>query len=163
MNPPHVPMLSTISKTNNYIAEIHSDANMFATLFFGVLDPQAGDLSYINCGHEPPIVSSRMKIGQRLKPTGPALGMMPDSEYKVLDTQFRPGDILFAFIDGVTEAQNGNGEFFTKERLFALLSEPVDSAKTLIDRVKLELFNHISDSAQSDDVTMIAVGRRNKT
>ncbi len=163
INPLHVPMLSTIRQTNNYIAEIHSDANMFATLFFGVLDPKSGGFSYINCGHEPPIISSQMKIGKRLKPTGPALGMMPNSAYKVLDTQFNPGDILFAFTDGVTEAQNRDGEFFTKERLLTLLAEPADSAATLIDRVKFELFDHISDSVQSDDITMMAVRQRKRT
>jgi serine phosphatase RsbU (regulator of sigma subunit) len=162
MNPSHVPMLSTIRQANNYIAEIHSDANMFATLFFGVLDPKSGGLNYINCGHEPPIVSSQMKVGQRLKPTGPALGLMPDSEYKVLDTQFNPGDILFAFTDGVTEAQNRDGEFFTKERLLSLLSKPADSAEALIDRVINELYNHISDGVQSDDVTMIAVRQKKR-
>jgi sigma-B regulation protein RsbU (phosphoserine phosphatase) len=163
IEPMHDPLLNTIKQTNNYIAEIHSEANMFATMFFGLLDPESGVLRYINCGHEPPVVAGQMGIGKRLKPTGPALGMMPDSDYKIHVTQFEPGNILFAFTDGVTEAQNKDGEFFSKERLLKLLSEPTDSAESLIDKVKFSLYDHISDSVQSDDVTMIAVRQRKRS
>lgn len=52
---------------------------MFATLFMGILEHETGRLRYVNCGHEPPLVIGQGRIVQRLKPTGPALGVFPDS------------------------------------------------------------------------------------
>ncbi len=63
--------------TNNYIAKIHGDEGMFATLFFGVLEPSSGKLYYINGGHEPLFVINSNGIKTNLDPTGPAVGMMP--------------------------------------------------------------------------------------
>jgi serine phosphatase RsbU (regulator of sigma subunit) len=155
------PLLDTIKQTNNYIAETHSESGMFATLFFGVLDPESGVLNYINCGHEPPIAIGQGKIKEMLKPTGPAVGLMPNPEYKVQEVSLHPGDILFAFTDGVTDAQNEAGEFFTKARLLAILASHFDSAEALMDRIKIDLYDHISAAGQFDDVTMIAMRRKN--
>lgn len=155
------PLLDTIKQTNNYIVETHSESGMFATLFFGVLDPESGVLNYINCGHEPPIAIGQGKIKEMLKPTGPAVGLMPNPEYKVQEASLQPGDILFAFTDGVTDAQNEAGEFFTKARLLAILASHFDSAEALMDRIKIDLYDHISAAGQFDDVTMIAMRRKN--
>jgi sigma-B regulation protein RsbU (phosphoserine phosphatase) len=141
--------------------ETHSESGMFATLFFGVLDPESGVLNYINCGHEPPIAIGQGKIKEMLKPTGPAVGLMPNPEYKVQEVSLQPGDILFAFTDGVTDAQNEAGEFFTKARLLAILASHFDSAEALMDRIKIDLYDHISAAGQFDDVTMIAMRRKN--
>ena len=77
-------LLSIILNTNNFIAEHHGKSNMFATLFFGILDPDSGSLYYVNGGHEPPAILDKDGwIIQRLMPTGPAVGMFPDMEFKV--------------------------------------------------------------------------------
>src|SRR5262249_55326903 len=60
---------SAVEQTNNYIARSHGDTGMFATLFFGVLDPATGLLQYINGGHEPPMIIGRDGIKARLRPT----------------------------------------------------------------------------------------------
>jgi sigma-B regulation protein RsbU (phosphoserine phosphatase) len=70
--------LGAVSSTNNYIANLHGRECMYATLFFGVLNPSTGVLSYINGGHEPLYVINAGRIKNRLKPTGPAVGLMPD-------------------------------------------------------------------------------------
>ncbi len=69
--------------TNNYIATVHSQSNMFATAFFGVLDQASGTFAYVNGGHNPPIFFGPAGIKARLKPTGPAVGIMPDVDYDI--------------------------------------------------------------------------------
>jgi serine phosphatase RsbU (regulator of sigma subunit) len=154
-------LLSTVQQTNNYIAITHSDANMFATLFLGILDPAGGNLKYVNCGHEPPVVVRQGTVKARLKPTGPAVGMMPDLDFHVAENQFDQGDMLFAFTDGLTDAENERGELFTRERLLDLLTVADESAAALTERVKQHLGNYIAGAAQFDDMTMVAVRRKN--
>ena len=74
-----VPALkNAIELTNNYIATQHGNSNMFATVFFGLLNPVNGSLYYINAGHEEPLIFSSGALKARLAPTGPAVGMLPD-------------------------------------------------------------------------------------
>ena len=152
-------LINTISLTNNYIATTHSRANMFATIFFGILNPETGTLDYINCGHEAPVVMGRNGIKAYLNPTGPAVGMFADLEFATSMVIIHPGEMLFTCTDGVTDAQNPAGEFFTKERLMALLGQPYPTAVALLDRIKTEIHNHIAGSEQFDDVTAMAVRR----
>jgi serine phosphatase RsbU (regulator of sigma subunit)/CHASE2 domain-containing sensor protein len=150
----------TITQTNNYIATTHSAANMFATIFLGVVEPNEGWLTYINCGHEPPLLVDANADVQTLTPTGPALGMFPDLDFAAKKIQLEPGAILFGYTDGVVDAQNLNGEFFTKDRLLSLLNRNIDSARVLVDHVRKEIEHHTSATEQFDDVTMIAVQRK---
>jgi serine phosphatase RsbU (regulator of sigma subunit) len=153
-------VLGVVKLTNDYIAKNHADLTMFATLFFGVLDPQMGSLTYINAGHDPPaIISSTGVIKERLTPTGPAMGMLPDMDFDILQVSLEPGDTLMTFTDGVTDARDPNGEFFSKEGLLALLEQPTPSAQTLLDRIENSLRAHIADADQFDDITMLAVRR----
>lgn len=149
----------TILLTNNYIAETHGQANMFATLFIGVLDPGTGMLHYINCGHEPPIIVNSDKQIASLKPTGPALGLFPDVEFKTENIHLAFGDLLFAFTDGVTDAQSATGELYSKERLQACLSQSPGSAEGLVQQILQNVDLHISTAKQFDDITMIALRR----
>src|SRR5688572_878018 len=94
---------NAIDLTNNYIATHHSNSNMFATVFFGLLDPVNGELLYINAGHESAFVIASDKIKKRLDPTGPAVGMLPNMEFKIKVVTLNPGDSLLLFTDGVTD------------------------------------------------------------
>jgi sigma-B regulation protein RsbU (phosphoserine phosphatase) len=152
--------LLAVELTNNYIAHNHGDMNMFATLFFGVLDPATGLLTYINGGHPgPAIISSTGQIKARLNSTGPAVGMMPDMDFGIQQARLEPGDILFTFSDGVTDARAPNKKFFTEKALLPLLEQPVASAAALLERVEANLRAHIATADQFDDITMLAVRR----
>ena len=153
-------MLDSIQQTNNYVARTHEQANMFATLFFGVLDPDRHTLAYINCGHEPPMLIQDGKVTTVLKPTGPAVGMMPDLTYTVEKVLLAPGDVLFLYTDGVTDAKNQQGDFFSRDRLKRLLSNRYHSVQTMVDKVKSELNAHIAESVQFDDMTLLVVQRK---
>jgi phosphoserine phosphatase RsbU/P len=146
--------------TNNYIVENHMDLNMFATLFFGLLDPSNGRLAYINAGHNPPFIlgpDGALKVA--LKGTGPAVGMFPADNFRIEQAQIDPGDILYAYTDGVTEARDPARGFFTEKRLRSLLSEPADSAAGLLARVHGSLCEFMAGAMQYDDITMLAVRR----
>ncbi len=149
--------LIAVALTNDYIEQNHGDMGMFATLFFGVLNPETGWLSYINAGHEPLFILGPTGVKVSLQPTGPAVGMMPDAKFKIEHVQLKPGDILIGYTDGVTEARSSNGELYTKDRLQSLLEQPVDSASELVERIKTSLFKYTENAPQCDDITLLAV------
>ena len=149
--------LNAVSLTNDYIAGEHGEEGMFATLFFGVLDPQTGKMAYVNGGHEPVLIVNQFGVKKSLGSTGPVVGMMSAMEYNVQQVQIDPGDILIGYTDGVTEAMSPQEKLFGKKRFLTLLEKPAPTASELIDQIKLELFNHIDNAPQFDDITMIAV------
>ena len=151
--------LRAVVDTNNYIASNHGDEGMFATLFFGVLDPETGWLYYINGGHEPLFIISPNGIREKLGPTGPAVGLWPDAAFDIQRIQLEPGDILVGYTDGVTEARSPEDELFTRNRLRSIIEQPINSATELLERIKNNLFSFIDIAPRGDDVTMLAVQR----
>jgi sigma-B regulation protein RsbU (phosphoserine phosphatase) len=146
--------------TNNYIAIHHSNSNMFATVFFGLLDPSDGTLLYINAGHESPLLISNGILKQRLDPTGPAVGMLPDMEFKLERVALTPGDSLVLFTDGVTDARNANDELFSEERLMAAAVNSSSSAHGHLENIIAAVDAHIAGQEQYDDITLLAVQRK---
>ncbi|MEE4263206.1 MAG: PP2C family protein-serine/threonine phosphatase [Desulfobacteraceae bacterium] len=151
--------LRAVPLTNNYIAQTHGDEGMFATLFFGVLNPETGQLYYINAGHEPLYLIDSKGVKKALDPTGPAVGMFPNSAYDVGQIHFEQGDMLIGYTDGVTEARSPEDELFTRGRLKTLVEQPFNSATEMLDRIKTNLFEFIDIAPRGDDVTMLAVQR----
>ena len=155
-----VDALRTVALTNDYIAQEHNQMCMFATLFFGVLDPKSGRLIYISAGHETVFVIDQNGIRERLLSTGPAVGLHPQARYKYKQIRLKPGDILFSYTDGVTDARSSAEDRFTRKRLMALLSKPASSAFELMERIGTDLFSHIGSAPQEDDITMLTLQRK---
>ena len=156
-----VPSLkNAVDLTNNYIATQHGNSNMFATVFFGLLDPTEGTLAYINAGHEAPLLFSEGTLKTRLEPTGPAIGMLPDMEFKTEWVLLKPGDSLLLYTDGVTDAQNRSGELFSEERLIATASQLPHSSRDMIQNITSSVDRHIGSYEQYDDITLLAVHRQ---
>ena len=151
--------LRAVSSTNNYIAEIHGDEGMFATVFFGVLDPSTNHLCYINGGHEPLFFIGGNGLKGHLGPTGPAVGLMPDMKFGIERILLEPGDMLLGYTDGVTEARSPGDELFSRHRLQSLFSKPAASPADLLDRIQSDLFRFVGSATRNDDVTMLAVQR----
>jgi len=151
--------LHAVPLTNDYIAKEHDQEGMFATLFFGVLDPKTGKLVYINGGHESLVIVNQSGIRTFLKATGPVVGMMPGMYFKIEHAHIEPGDILLGYTDGVTEALSPGKKLFTKKRFLSLLEKPAPTATDLIEQIKIDLFDHIAHAPQFDDITMLAVHR----
>jgi len=151
--------LQAVSLTNDYIARIHGDEGMFATIFFGILDPASGRLNYTNGGHEPLLQLGKNGIKNQLNPTGPAVGMLPDMAFGVQQADLGPGDILLGFTDGLTEARSPADELYTRARLDPLFKAPADSAGALLTRIETNLFAFMGMAPRNDDITMLAVQR----
>lgn len=151
---------NAIELTNNYIATQHSDSNMFATVFFGLLDPSDGNLVYINAGHEAPLLLSNGTVKSHLEPTGPAVGMLPNMEFKIESVKLSPGDSLLLYTDGVTDALNANHNRFSEERLIAAATYPSTSAQSQLQSIVSAVNTHIAGREQYDDITLLAVQRK---
>lgn len=154
-------LLNAIAGTNRYIAENHGMTGYFATVFMGILDPQNGNLIYINAGHNPPFILRADGEQELLKTTGPAVGMFQEATFQFQQARLMPGDTLFAYTDGVTDAKDIGNQFFSMHHLSEVLSKPVPSATGAVNRVRDRLLSHIGAAAQFDDITMICVRRDN--
>jgi anti-sigma regulatory factor (Ser/Thr protein kinase) len=133
---------------------------MFATVFFGVLDTASGALAHVNAGHDAPVLLGPAGVKARLGRTGVAVGLEPNFSYEIGAVCLEPGDALFAYTDGVTEARDPAGLLFTEKRLLAILEKPLGSAADLVGNIKAGLDSHGAGAAPCDDVTMLAVRRR---
>lgn len=151
---------NAVDLTNNYIATHHSNSNMFATVFFGLLEPSKGQLLYINAGHEPAFVISEDRIKKRLEPTGPAVGMLPDMEFKIEEIMLSPGDSLLLYTDGITDALSPAEEQFGEARLSHAVTSPAPSARARIQSIMANLDAHIANREQYDDITLMTVQRK---
>jgi len=151
--------LNAVKLTNDYIAHEHGKEGMFATLFFGVINPLSGIMAYINAGHESVFVVDSSGVKERLEATGPAVGMMLDMKFEIQQTKIDPGDILIGYTDGVIEALAPNGDFFTRKRLISILEKSPSSVSDLVGSIKSSLSTHIHNAPPSDDITVLAVQR----
>jgi phosphoserine phosphatase RsbU/P len=131
---------------------------MFATVFFGILDPASGRLDYVNAGHESAMIVGAGMLKQQLGPTAPAIGLMPDCRIEVASIVLDPGDVLFAYTDGVIDATD-TVSAFGESRLIALLTQAHASADALLAALALALEAHSAGIDPFDDVTMLAVRR----
>jgi len=151
---------AAVTLTNNYIIDNHADLNMFATMFFGILDPRTGGLDYINGGHNPPyILDQDGNIKHILKPNGSAVGMLKEVEFVVDHVQIDPGDFLVTYTDGVPDARDPHGKRFKDEGFRQLLKSPASNVTQLMDRVESALRSHIADAPQFDDITLLFARR----
>lgn len=151
--------LGTVRQTNEYIAHTHGEAGMFATLFFGILDPRSGQLRYVNGGHEPPMILRDGRAINYLKATGPAVGAMAEAPFRAADATLEPGDCLVLYTDGVTDATDATGAAFSKEQLLTLVSEVSETAHDVVARVISALRHHVGRGSSADDVTLLVVLR----
>lgn len=154
--------LKAVPLINEYIAKEHCRDGMFVTLFFCVIDPDAGIIHYINAGHEPVLVVGKDGVKKSLEATGPILGPLQTAEYEIKSFQMESGDMIFGFTDGVIDARSEEKTFYSRERLVDLINteckfNKTNSVQTLIEAITRDIFSYIGSAPQSDDITMLAV------
>lgn len=134
--------------------------NRFVTLFFGLLDPASGELTYCNAGHNPPFLVRADDSIERLTSCGTILGIFPDRGYEVKHSRLEPGDVLTLFSDGVTEENNPGGEEFGEVRLARLLVERGrGGAANLVEGIRQAVLAWAAGAAAADDVTVVVASR----
>jgi sigma-B regulation protein RsbU (phosphoserine phosphatase) len=146
----------SIMLTNNYIAQTHGSTSMFASIFFALLDPRTGSLTYINAGHEEPIIFNNEGVKQRLGITGPVVGIFPGAKFNIGKATMEPGDCLLAFTDGVTEAIDTDGNQFSEARLLTILASDNRSSNELLSDIIHSLQGFTAGTTQYDDTTLLA-------
>jgi phosphoserine phosphatase RsbU/P len=152
--------LGAVTLTSEYIAQEHGDQGMFATLCLAIINLETGEMAYVNAGHLPLLIIGESGVRASLNVTGPSVGMAPGLKFRSAVARIEPGEVLLGYTDGVTEALSPDEALYTQQRFFAFLENPFSSALELIEGVKTDLFSHVKNAPQSDDITMIAVHRQ---
>lgn len=149
----------TVSSVNQYLAE-NTPANRFVTLFAAELDPTNGSLKYINAGHNPPLIG-RLNGGiEQLSSGGFPLGIIPTAEFELGEMILQPGESLVIYSDGVSEANNLNGDEFGLDRLASVIQNNLrSSAAGLRDKVESALSAFTQTAPANDDITLVIVKR----
>jgi sigma-B regulation protein RsbU (phosphoserine phosphatase) len=148
---------NSIEATNRYVATTHGKSSMFASVFFGLLDPDSGEMIYINGGHESPVICRAGGDMETLEVTGGVLGLFPWARFEIASVQLHPGDLMFAYTDGVNEAKNEKGEQFGDDRILAMAAVPGIGAGDLLAGMLDNIRRFRGSAAQSDDITMLAL------
>jgi serine phosphatase RsbU (regulator of sigma subunit) len=142
---------------NSYVCE-RSTPDKYATLFYGILDP-AGRVTYVNAGHNPPMLIGADGIHELSSENLP-IGMFGNAEYTETTLDIACGDSLVMYTDGVTEASDCNDDMFGEDRLKDFLApcrgHSVDQLRdSLLQAVKA----FTTGEAQSDDITVVVARR----
>lgn len=154
-----------VSQLNNALSE-GNDHNMFCTLFLGVLDLKTGHVDFCNAGHNAPVIRQLSDDGATVvRYTHPkvnlAVGVLPDFPYVKEEIVLKPGEAIFMYTDGVTEAENTAKQLFGEEATLKALTEARShncrSAKDFVDYVYNVINQYATGTEQSDDITMVVV------
>ena len=133
---------------------------MFVTLIVGVMDIKTGRVHITNAGHNPPYLKKADGSLVLLdEVNGPMVGAFDDVSFKEQSIDLSPGDMLFFYTDGVTEAQNSREEFYEESRLHDLLKKRTfPTPRHMIGVVTDDVMNFIGDAKQFDDITILSLG-----
>lgn len=152
---------SVFTEVNDLLCESNSEG-LFITAFEGVLDLVSGEFRFVNAGHEIPYLC---KKGGRFEPyklrAGFVLAGMEGMRYKCGSMQLEPGDKIFQYTDGVTEATDGDKELYGTRRLTKILGEySALSPSDLLPKVKEDIDRFVGGAPQFDDITMLCLEYR---
>ena len=139
---------------------IANETNIFLTIFCGFYDARSGALSYSNGGHCPPLLLSPQGARFLPVPKGPLIGAFEGIVFGHAQTTLQPGELLFCYTDGVTEAQTPQGEEYSEERCIRLLQANGQLAlPELLDIFRADVRDFTGKSMLDDDCTMLALRR----
>lgn len=156
-NDPNIT-LKTVQMAHDYITTIHEDANMFATLFFGVLDTHTGEIEYVNCGHCSPLIYRPDGTQTELEPSGPVVGMFPSTDFELRKNVIPPGSLLFIYSDGATDCINPEQQLFGEEKLFQFVHDCMnESSEQVLKNVISAIAEFSREADQFDDITLMAI------
>lgn len=145
-----------VNQINELIYE-NTQVHQFITFFVGVFNSSASTFSYVNAGHNPPLVITEDGKMQKLERGGLILGAMPEIDYETDEIKLAPGDLLFFYTDGLTEAENSQEEMFEERRVidFILRNRNLHPGD-LLEKIETEMKSFTGDAEMGDDLTMLA-------
>jgi sigma-B regulation protein RsbU (phosphoserine phosphatase) len=145
---------------SNHLLYHSTDAEKYATLFYGILNLKNHMLCFANAGHNNPFLVSKDGKVERLKTIGIPLGFMEEFDFSEHSVSFEPGDTMVLFSDGISEAMNAFEEEFEEERLLQVIKEGSQlTMRDLVDEIISAVSKYTGDTPQTDDMTLLAVKR----
>ncbi|MFA5079971.1 MAG: SpoIIE family protein phosphatase [Dehalococcoidia bacterium] len=147
-----------LAQTNNILNQ-GNDTSMFVTVFCAVLDTRTGEMIFSNGGHPPPLLGDN-EAGFRYFDIsrGFVVGPMPDMTFTCQSISLKPGDTIFLYTDGVTEASDSNNRLYSETRLLKALTRAGDAdTASLVMAVQEDIEAFVHDAPQADDITMLAI------
>ncbi len=149
---------TAVAEVNRLLVESNEES-MFVTLFYATFDPASGQLAFANGGHNLPyVVRKNGSVEQIDCDSGIVLAVLPGFDFPGGDLELEPGDVVFFYTDGITEAMNEEGEEFGDDALAQLLAGIAGSdAATYSERVVEAVRAHAGEAEQSDDITCLCL------
>jgi sigma-B regulation protein RsbU (phosphoserine phosphatase) len=143
-------------RVNDYLCE-RTPQEMYATLFYGVLDRQGG-FEFVNAGHIHPLVVRAQGGVDHLESSNFPIGLFPHVEFTVNRAQIYPGDLIVTISDGVTEARDELGGLFGDARLLAILETCAgETGEEVVRKILASIHEYVGTAPQSDDITVTIV------
>ncbi len=155
---PNVDLGDVFSEVNDLLCESNNEG-LFITAFEGILNLVTGEFRFVNAGHELPFIA---KSGGTYEPhklrAGFVLAGMENTKYQSGSIQLSPGDKIFQYTDGVTEATNKDHELYGMKRLADILAQNTDKKPAeLLPAIKADIDAFVGEAPQFDDITMLCV------
>ena len=153
-----LPVHEVLTNVNTQLCQ-NNEAGMFVTAWMGILDLQTGLIKFANAGHNPPLVKHKDGSYEFLKgKVNFVLAGMDMVKYKEQELQLQPGDEIYLYTDGVTEAHNSKNELFGEERLLESLNSTKGmTVESICKKVKDDVKSFVCEAEQFDDITMLCV------
>jgi sigma-B regulation protein RsbU (phosphoserine phosphatase) len=145
-----------VGRMNNYACGNSQNGRRFTTAFIAEYSPASRSLTYVNAGHNPPILRRQTGAIERWQAGGVPLGITQDALYESGEVTLQSGDWLVIFTDGVTEAENKNSEEYGETRLMVVLLANQEAAPSeMLKAIMLDLDRFVGDAPQHDDITLL--------
>ena len=152
--------LSELAAKLNDFVYTSSDSHLFVSFFLAILDRTRDGMTYVNAGHNPPLLQGRKGPGRFLESTGPCLGMFPAQTFAEEKLAIGPGDVLCLYTDGIVETRKGEHDEYgydrLAERVKALGGLP---AREIMDKIFEDVFTFSGCAEAGDDMTLVIVKR----
>ena len=151
-----------VKQLNNTLCK-NNDACMFATMFLGILDVKTGEIKFVNAGHNPPVIMSGKEAVYLKSEKNIATAVEDDFDFKEESLVLSPGDGIFLYTDGVTEANNKKDVLFSDMRLLKLANKYKElNTQGFIKKIDSEINDFAGTAPQADDITMLYIGYKFK-
>jgi len=149
--------LATLMLNVNKLVYDASQSNRYATFFYAEFDPKTKLLSYVNAGHNPPVILRGSQI-IRLEACGPVVGLLPEVGYTMDSCQLQPGDIFVGYTDGISEAMNEQDEEWEEDRFIAAARAVAqEGSKALVEGIFRRADAFTGAAKQYDDMTLLVM------
>jgi phosphoserine phosphatase RsbU/P len=152
----HGPLTELVARMNRYACSNSQRGRRFTTAFIAEYEPSSRRLTYVNAGHNNPVLRRRTGSIERLEAGGVPLGVMEDATYESDESILQPGDWLAIFTDGVIEAENTQQQEYGEARFIGMLHSGVmTTPDVLLDSILTDLDRFAGNAPQHDDVTCV--------